>query len=829
MQNLNCAIRRLFGCLAICVALFVMGSGLGAGSGWSKTAPKPPAAPVPEKTELGGKAMDFTVIRLSSDYCEPNCPEWIAAEGEITMKTPAKLAKLLANPAYRKLPIMLNSPGGAVYAAMDMGQLIRKYGMNTAVALSNTRDCSDLNKLPNCLPGTSPVHLGNLNEYNAYCNSACSWMQLAGVVRIVGAGSELGLHQPHSDYQPWIDHYWDTWRMVNGVKHIISHKFIKRTYLAKKHEVGVQKSEMPKYLAYIKQMGGSPDILVEMDKASPKDLNEFNHGNARLKELGLVTDETLNVNALVSTDHCKTSGKLSSNCVTLTPQQYAALQPKPLPTPPVTPAPAGTAGQAPASTAMTFTVTRLMSDACSPRCVEWIAADGDITSDTPAKLQKLLDSEQNRKLPIILNSAGGNGDAAMALGRLIHKYRMDTAVAATSINGCATLANCASQGPGGQPGLIFTAPSRCDDACTLVLLGGALRIADNDVHISVRPAESDLPWSDSQRTKYKAYLKELNIPSDIMVEFDYGSYHPSNDIAGDKRQALGLISNSKISLARLVSGGHCDNANTFVSNCIVEKVVTPVKTAAPPPAPLADKPGDMTFSVVRLASQQCKDTCPGWIAASGNITPNTSGKLSALLMSYPAMRKLPILLQSYGGDQQAAMEMGRLIHSYGLVTIVSNTTFRRCPSIDTAGGGPNCTPGISGKVYEGYAFLQQGYCKSACVLMLMGARTSVVGSGTPLQAFQSGVVWDGPTREKFTTYIRDMGAKPGALDMLMGTQVPSKLGYVTNEELQALGLVGIIDEGSSAGTFIGPALCKDNIAINCLPQQKPALQTVATP
>jgi len=800
MQDLNCAIRRLFGCLAICVALFVMGSGLAAGSGWSKTAPKPPAAPAPEKTELGGKAMDFTVIRLSSDYCEPNCPEWIAAEGEITMKTPAKLAKLLTNPAYRKLPIMLNSPGGAVYAAMDMGQLIRKYGMNTAVALSNTRDCSDLNKLPNCLPGTSPVHLGNLNEYNAYCNSACSWMQLAGVVRIVGAGSELGLHQPHSDYQPWIDHYWDTWRMVNGVKHIISHKFIKRTYLAKKHEVGVQKSEMPKYLAYIKQMGGSPDILVEMDKASPKDLNEFNHGNARLKELGLVTDETLNVNALVSTDHCKTSGKLSSNCVKLTPQQYAALQPKPLPTPPVTPAPAGTAGQAPASTAMTFTVTRLMSDACTPRCVEWIAADGDITSDTPAKLQKLLDSDQNRKLPIILNSAGGNGDAAMALGRLIHKYRMDTAVAATSINGCATLANCASQGPGGQPGLIFTAPSRCDDACTLVLLGGMLRVADSDSHISVRPASSDLPFGDSQRVKYKTYLSELNVPADLMVEYDYGSYHPANEIsAGDKRQELGLISNSKIDISRLVSPGHCATATTFTGNCVAVKDNGPDAPAASAlrKAVVAPAGPKMTFTLMRLDSTECEPNCPEWIAADGVITPDTPGALTTFLAD-PAMGKFPLLFNSHGGDAKAAMALGRILHQRGMTVSVAASVMTGCTT--ATANAKKCARGADRQPHPGFANAYQSFCEGACSTAMLGGtiRFTEPKSLITLDTLSP------DTMNLFKQYLTDVGGHPDLIIQMSAAGATSAL--TDSRQMMELGLVSTLFEQLS--DWIGNQHCQ---------------------
>lgn len=825
MQDLNCAIRRLLGCVAICVALLVVASGFGAGSGWSKTSSKPPAAPIPEKTELGGKPMDFTVIRLSSGNCEPNCPEWIAAEGEITVKTPAKLARLLANPEYRKLPITLNSPGGAVYAAMDMGQMIRKYGMSTAVAWSNTRDCSDLNKTPNCLPAAGPVHLGYLNEYNAYCNSACSWMQLSGVVRIVGAGAELGLHQPHADYQPWIDHYWDTWRMVNGKKHIISHKFVKRTYLAQKHEVGVQKNEMQKYLSYIRQMGGSPDILVEMNKASPKDLNAFNHGSARLKELGLVTDETLNANALVSADHCKTFGKLSSNCVTLTPQQLASLQPKPLPTPATAPAPAGTSDQAPASTPMTFTVMRLMSDACTPRCVEWIAADGNITSDTPSKLQKLLENEQNRKLPVILNSAGGNGDAAMALGRVIHKYHMDTAVAATSIKDCAKLANCPPQGSGAQPGLIFTTPSHCDDACTLVLLSGTLRIAEDDAHISVRPAASDLPFSDSQRAKYKAYLKEINVTSGVMAEYDYGSYHPSNEIAGSKRQDLGLISNSKIYLSRLVSGGHCDNANTFVSNCILEKVAPLAKAAAAPPSPRPSptppgESGAMTFTVMRLASSHCEPRCAEWIAAAGTITSQTPDNLVSLL-SNPENRKLPILLQSHGGDLDAALAMGRMIWHFRMNTAVAISTISGCSN--SSNNDRNCVLGIGGPARSGVASATASYCDDTCPLVLMAGVTHIAEKEASIGLHQLSFSDDNP----FYAYMADIGSSFAIMDE-MNKATTTQLRQVPDIAIREIFQL-VTDRKLVLNDLIGPDHCHSGSKFqdNCVLKTKEPHKTAA--
>ena len=63
--------------------------------------------------------MRFVVVRSTMASCEPNCPEWIEGQGQITAGTPAKLNIILANKANRNLPILLNSNGGDIKAALD--------------------------------------------------------------------------------------------------------------------------------------------------------------------------------------------------------------------------------------------------------------------------------------------------------------------------------------------------------------------------------------------------------------------------------------------------------------------------------------------------------------------------------------------------------------------------------------------------------------------------------------------------------------------------------------------------------------------------------------
>src|SRR5664279_3507672 len=77
--------------------------------------------------------MDFLVVLKSDGQCEPDCAEWISAEGRIVPETAGKLAKFLGDPERRKLPLILNSGGGSIEAAVAMGRIIRKNKMDTGV------------------------------------------------------------------------------------------------------------------------------------------------------------------------------------------------------------------------------------------------------------------------------------------------------------------------------------------------------------------------------------------------------------------------------------------------------------------------------------------------------------------------------------------------------------------------------------------------------------------------------------------------------------------------------------------------------------------------
>ena len=64
-----------------------------------------------------------------------------------------------------------------------------------------------------------------------------------------------------------------------------------------------------------------------------------------------------------------------------------------------------------------FAIVRNVASACEPICIEWISASGRITPDTPEQLRKILKRLEKLRLPIVIQSIGGNLDAALQWGR----------------------------------------------------------------------------------------------------------------------------------------------------------------------------------------------------------------------------------------------------------------------------------------------------------------------------------------------------------------------------------------------------------------------------
>ena len=132
--------------------------------------------------------MRFLRVKSVDPACAPNCPEWLSAEGQITLGSSGAFAKAVDALGGRRLPILLSSRGGSVRDAVLMGVLIRQKGLPVAVARTQILGCPERN--PSCPDARAVATVGG-----AVCASACPLVLAGGVLRVAGPAAEIGVHQ----------------------------------------------------------------------------------------------------------------------------------------------------------------------------------------------------------------------------------------------------------------------------------------------------------------------------------------------------------------------------------------------------------------------------------------------------------------------------------------------------------------------------------------------------------------------------------------------------------------------------------------------------------
>jgi hypothetical protein len=132
--------------------------------------------------------MRFVRVRSDNAACRPDCPEWISAEGKIVTGSADALERTLNAAGGRRLPIAINSAGGAVDDAMAMGRLIRAKRLAVVVAHTTFAPCAKGAK-------TCGEAKGAADSRGAYCASACTLALAGGVERYVSPQSYVGVHQ----------------------------------------------------------------------------------------------------------------------------------------------------------------------------------------------------------------------------------------------------------------------------------------------------------------------------------------------------------------------------------------------------------------------------------------------------------------------------------------------------------------------------------------------------------------------------------------------------------------------------------------------------------
>jgi len=218
-----------------------------------------------------GPPMQFGIVRSNAPGCEPICPEWISAEGTIETGTPALFKRLLKTLGGRKLPIIVNSPGGSVDAALQLGRMIRKNRFVIAVGKTEFTGCPP--GMDFCQPGEGAIYFGIASDNGAICNSACPLMFAGGTRRLAGGQAYVGVHQITTTYFPTRRQYRTTYQTVRGRKYRVTTEYITQGESYKVYKMS--KSLERRLAAYFSEMGVEKDVLLTMKNTPASSIHQL--------------------------------------------------------------------------------------------------------------------------------------------------------------------------------------------------------------------------------------------------------------------------------------------------------------------------------------------------------------------------------------------------------------------------------------------------------------------------------------------------------------------------------------------------------------------------
>lgn len=230
--------------------------------------------------------MTFVVVK--GLRCAETCPEWISAEGRITSGTPAQLRKVLKSIGKRKLPVVLNSPGGDVDAAYAMGRMIRKAGLETTVGATWLDACPPKDKRCRAGIGKGGKSTGYSHPFRAGCYSACPLVLAGGTVRAFSRFTYIGLHQITTIHRKVRVSYEVEYAIVNGRKKEISRREVGRKVQSQKRSTELDRKDSAELAAYLREMGIGAEFIEFMMSAPPDDMRFLRYSESR--RIGLVTD-----------------------------------------------------------------------------------------------------------------------------------------------------------------------------------------------------------------------------------------------------------------------------------------------------------------------------------------------------------------------------------------------------------------------------------------------------------------------------------------------------------------------------------------------------------
>jgi hypothetical protein len=191
-------------------------------------------------------------MRFNWVACEPNCRGWVSAVGIVTSDSPRDFDEFARGRDLAGATIVLDSSGGSVNDSITLGRRLRSLGMHTTVGIS-------LRGNNKARPSVAP---------EAYCESMCVFLLLAGKTRYVPDAAHVRVHQI------WMGDRADDARAAS--------------YTAQ--DLMIVERDIGRLAKYTFDMGGTGDLLSLSLSVPPwEDLHQLTAAELRLTNL-ITTD-----------------------------------------------------------------------------------------------------------------------------------------------------------------------------------------------------------------------------------------------------------------------------------------------------------------------------------------------------------------------------------------------------------------------------------------------------------------------------------------------------------------------------------------------------------
>jgi hypothetical protein len=212
--------------------------------------------------EARRQPMTFTWHPARAETCATDCREWIAAVGVITGDTPEAFDQFAKGRDLKGVRIVLDSSGGSVLDTITMGRTWRRLGVHTSVGM--VREVAGK---------------GRTIAPEAYCESMCVFLLLAGTARDVPPQAHVRVHQI------WMGDRADKPQDAN--------------YSA--HDLMIVERDIGRLAKYTFDMGGSGDLLALSLSVPPWEaLHQLSP--AELRAANLLTNDVVAGHALPKAD-----------------------------------------------------------------------------------------------------------------------------------------------------------------------------------------------------------------------------------------------------------------------------------------------------------------------------------------------------------------------------------------------------------------------------------------------------------------------------------------------------------------------------------------------